>query len=320
MPRCKHSLALISLAALQLAYAAVQGPVISHDFPDPAILITANGTYAYATNSGSINIQVATSPDGGSTWQLQSGVDALPQVGAWATTGGTWAPDVIDRDDGTFVMYYAALSPSENTHCVGAATSTNPIGPYTPQSQPLACQTTGGGAIDPAGFQDKNGTRYIVYKVDGSSLGGGGPCGNANGEYSTPIMLQQMEADGLTPTGSPVQILDRAPDDGPLIEAPVLILHNGTFINSYVLSYSSHCYNTDQYNIAYATATSIAGPYTRASSPLLVTGDYNLTAPGGATSLPDGSFMVFHATVNSTPLTRYMYTATISWNGTVMSV
>jgi len=67
-----------------------------------------------------------------------------------------------------------------------------------------------------------------VYKVDGSSLGGGGPCGNANGEYSTPIMLQEMEADGVTPTGNPVQILDRGPYDGPLIEAPALILHNGT--------------------------------------------------------------------------------------------
>ena len=67
-----------------------------------------------------------------------------------------------------------------------------------------------------------------MYKVDGSSLGGGGPCGNANGEYSTPIMLQEMEADGVTPTGNPVQILDRGPYDGPLIEAPALILHNGT--------------------------------------------------------------------------------------------
>lgn len=41
-------------------------------------------------------------------------------------------------------------------------------------------------------------------------------------------MLQEMEADGVTPTGNPVQILDRGPYDGPLIEAPALILHNGT--------------------------------------------------------------------------------------------
>ncbi|KAF9236970.1 glycoside hydrolase family 43 protein [Melanogaster broomeanus] len=298
------------LYMLELPTQLISGPVISQNFSDPDILVTANGTYAFATNSGSVNIQVATSPDGGSTWELLSGVDALPNVGSWATNGSTWAPDVIDRGDGTFVMYYAAHSPSQNTHCVGAATSTVPTGPYTPQSAPIACQTAGGGAIDPAGFQDTNGTRYIVYKVDGSSLGGGGPCGNANGAYATPIMLQAMAADALTPVGAPVQILDRGTYDGPLIEAPVLILHEGT----YVLSFSSNCYNTDLYDISYATAPSVSGPYTKAAAPLLVTGDYNLTAPGGATSRPDGNFMVFHATVNSNPLTRYMYTATVTWN------
>ncbi|KAL4071639.1 glycoside hydrolase family 43 protein [Scleroderma yunnanense] len=297
-------------------HATVYGPVISSNFPDPAILVTSQGTFAYATNSGNINIQIAQSLDNGASWSLLNGVDALPDVGPWATVNSTWAPDVIDRKDGTFVMYYAAESPSQGTHCVGAATSNNPIGPYTPQAQPIACQTAGGGAIDPAGFKDVDGQRYIVYKVDGSSLGGGGPCGNADGQYSTPIMLQKMEADGLTPSGDPVQILDRGPADGPLIEAPVLILHNG----SYVLTFSSNCYNTDLYDISYAVASSIAGPYTKAAKPLLVTGNDGITAPGGATPRPDGVFMVFHATVNFNPLTRYMYTATVSWNGTVMSV
>jgi hypothetical protein len=95
---------LTHLAALPLSWATVSGPVISANFPDPAILVTNGGTYAFATNSGNINIQVATSPDGGATWELQSGVDALPNVGSWATANSTWAPDVIDRGDGTFVM------------------------------------------------------------------------------------------------------------------------------------------------------------------------------------------------------------------------
>ncbi|KAH7926542.1 glycoside hydrolase family 43 protein [Leucogyrophana mollusca] len=305
----------VKLALATLAASTVTGPVISSNFPDPAILQAAGSTYAFATNSGNINVQVATSPDNGATWTLTS-TDALPNVGSWATTGSTWAPDVIDRGDGTYVLYYAAMSPSQNTHCVGAATSTNPTGPYTPQSQPIACQTAGGGAIDPAGFQDTDGTRYIVYKVDGNNLGGGGPCGNGDGVYSTPIMLQEMEADGITPTGDPVQILDRGQYDGPLIEAPVLILHEGT----YILSFSSNCYNTDLYDISYATAPSVSGPYTKASSPLLVTGDDGLTSPGGATPTGDGTFMVFHATVNSDPLTRYMYTATMDVTGTVVSV
>ncbi|KAI6041815.1 glycoside hydrolase family 43 protein [Pisolithus marmoratus] len=271
----QHFLSLTVLYGIcfNCVYAAVYGPVISANFPDPAILVTLNVTYAYATNSGNINIQVATSYDNGTTWTLLDGVDALPAVGPWATVNLTWAPDVIDRGYGTFVMYYAAESASQMTHCVGAATSTNPVGPYTPQTQPIACQTAGGGAIDPAGFQDVDGQRYIVYKM--------------------------MEADALTATGDPLQILDRGPYDGPLIEAPALILHNGT----YVLTFSSNCYNTDLYDISYATAPSVSGPYTKASSPLLVTGDDGLNGPGGTTSMPDGTFMVFHATVNFNPLT-----------------
>lgn len=115
-----------SLIALGLAFASsvsatVNGPVINQNFPDPCI-ITVNGVvlvpsiqhafslliyfvcrYAFATNSGGINIQTAKSTDNGVTWTVL-GSDALPDVGSWATTGSTWAPDVINRGDGTFVL------------------------------------------------------------------------------------------------------------------------------------------------------------------------------------------------------------------------
>lgn len=71
-----------------------------------------------------------------------------------------------------------------------------------------------------------------MYKVDGNNLGGGGTCGNGNEEYSTPIMLQLMECDGVTPNGAPMQLLDRIAADGPLIEAPSLVLVKGTYVYS----------------------------------------------------------------------------------------
>lgn len=37
---------------------------------------------------------MATSTDN-ETWTYLQGQDALPVVGAWATGGGVWAPDVI---------------------------------------------------------------------------------------------------------------------------------------------------------------------------------------------------------------------------------
>lgn len=83
-------------------------------------------------------------------WTLLYGVDALPDVGLWATVGFPRALEVIDRGNGTFVICtghlfpsshqmltyfhadYAAESPSQDTHCAGSATSTNPVSPYTP--------------------------------------------------------------------------------------------------------------------------------------------------------------------------------------------
>ncbi|KAI6019019.1 hypothetical protein BKA83DRAFT_4311877 [Pisolithus microcarpus] len=100
---------------------------------------------------------------------------------------------------------------------------------YTPQTQHNACRTVRGGATVLAGSQDVDDQRYIVYKVDGSSLhvSWRSPCGNVNGEYSASIMLQMVEEDALTPTGDPFQILDRGSQGGPLVEVSVLILRNG---------------------------------------------------------------------------------------------
>lgn len=54
---------------------------------------------------------------------------------------------------------------------------------------------------------------------------------------------RMMEEDALPPTGDPVQILDRGPQDGPLVEAPVCVPRDGF----YALTFSSNCYNTDLY-------------------------------------------------------------------------
>ncbi|KAJ7655359.1 glycosyl hydrolase [Mycena rosella] len=200
---------------------------------------------------------------------------------------------VMQIADGSFVLYYAAAAAANTaTHCVGAATSTNVRGPYTPIDATIACPVSQGGAIDIAGHHHPDGSLYVVYKIDGNNLGHGGSCNNGVAPIqSTPIMLQKVAADGHTPVGSPVQILDRSDADGPLVEAPSLINVNGVFF----LFFSSGCYAETTYDLSYATATSVTGPYTKASAPLLVTGTYGLRAPGSATFAKDGSKVVFHA-------------------------
>ncbi|KIV85148.1 hypothetical protein PV11_00880 [Exophiala sideris] len=281
-------------------FASVQGPLISTQFADPAIIAHNGISYAFATNNKGvgadrINVQVATSTDN-KTWTLMDHHDALPHVGAWETGAGVWAPDVVQVDDGSFVLYYADVPTwAPQHHCVGAATSKNITGPYVPLSQPFACPniTTKGGAIDPDGFHDiATNKRYVVYKVDGNSLGHGGACMNSVAPIvPTPLMLQQVAADGVTPIGKPTQILDRDDIDGPLIEAPSL--HRSPQ-GIYFLFYSSNCFTTPKYDISYATATNVLGPYTRSNRPLLITSDAGLVGPGGMDMIKGGGMIVFH--------------------------
>ena len=216
-------------------------------------------------------------------------------------------------------MYFAATTtadPSGGYHCIGAAIASSVTGPYTAQASSLICPLTQGGAIDPDGFQDRTGQRYIVYKIDGNAIGHGGACGNTvNPIVATPLLLQPVAADGITLQGSTTQLLNNAgvSDDG-IVEAPSLTL---TRSGTYVLFFSSGCFTSNSYTVSYATASSLTGPYTRASAPLFKTGTNGLSAPGSADVAADGQHLVFHANNGASSLfIRSLWTALITISGT----
>lgn len=280
-----------------------EDPVFSQDFPDPSILLDEDGTwYAFGTTGNGKQIQVAVGGTLYQQWSLLDDIDALPQPGTWTTGRNTWAPDVHKTSNGTYVMYYSgevAASPAH--HCIGTAVSDTITGPYIPDDEPFACDLDIGGAIDASGFEDDDGTQYVLYKVDGNSVGHGGSCGNTVDPIApTPIMLQEVLADGVTKVGDPVAILDRTADDGPLVEAPSLLR---TANGLYILFFSSGCYLEPTYNVNYATATSVKGPFQRAPRPMIRTGEYSLQAPGGASAVHvDGRVGVaFHANCPTGP-------------------
>ncbi|KAF2858124.1 glycoside hydrolase family 43 protein [Piedraia hortae CBS 480.64] len=334
---------------------------LSENFPDPC-LVNYNGTFvAFASNTvagvpedsknltlrseaGVSNVQIATSTDL-KTWNLLDiSHDPLPKVGAWAVQGNfdntripkatVWAPSVMRRTDGRYILYYSAypndainatapatvpelLGPHPPPHCIGAAVSrgNDPYGPYDPMDQPISCPIVAGGAIDADAFLDPVSNRiYVSYKIDGNNIGNGGVCGNTvEPVVPTPLMLQKMQPDGVTPDGTPIALLDRQPDDGPLIEAPAIARSpDGT----YFLFYSSGCTRSPTYDIKYATSMHIEGPYERAQSPLLRTGDLGLHAPGsiGVRVDENGHYdVVFHARVQ--PDTRAMYSTKLMFKG-----
>lgn len=271
-------------------------PVLQKNFPDPSILQADDGKwYSFATSGNGHKVQVARADALEGPWKLLD-KEPLPQAGNWTSNKNTWAPDVQRVGNGQYVMYYSGQLANKTKHCVGAATSDTILGPYTPSESWFECDVSVGGAIDPSGFLDADGLRYVVYKIDGNSIGHGGSCGNTKKpQMATPIMLQRVSAaDGVTKIGAAVEILDRSAEDGPLVEAPALLRTTG---GRYALFYSSGCYSSSSYDIRYATASSVRGPYTRAAAPLLGSADarLNLTAPGGATPVQNGSAIVFHA-------------------------
>ncbi|KAK0956802.1 hypothetical protein LTR33_016223 [Friedmanniomyces endolithicus] len=306
------------------------------NFPDPSIIQVGSTWYAFATRTlgTSLHIQIASSPDF-VTWSIVknsdgSQKDALPGLPAWVDTSSpnTWAPDLIQLTDGSFVMYFSAATTSDpSKHCIGAASSSSITGPFTPiGSSALICPLSQGGAIDASGYYD-NGKRYIAYKVDGNSMGAGGACNSGVGPYQpTPIMLQSVANDGHTLQGSPTTMLNNngASDQG-IVEAPSIAKSGST----YVLFFSSGCFTYDihartyesllisrrtgNYNVNYATSSSITGGYTRAAAPLFDTGIDGLSAPGGADIFRDGKHMLFHANSGNG---RALYEAVVTISGT----
>jgi len=99
----------------------------------------------------------------------------------------------------------------------------------------------------------------IVCLTDKSRQGGGGSCDNTVAPIMpTPIMLQRVASDGYTLVGDPIELLERSPIDGPVIEAPAL---TRTLGGQYVLFFSSNCFDSIFYDISYAIASTVEGEY-----------------------------------------------------------
>ncbi|TLD39714.1 glycoside hydrolase family protein [Venturia nashicola] len=284
------------------------------DFPDPAILQVGNTWYAYATNNNGTNVQLATVPREGfdGRWTQRVGYDVLPKLPSWVlqNKSDVWAPGVVETAPNNYVMYFSAtLAKEPKFHCLGTAVASAPDGIFAPDPEPFACDTSIGGAIDASGFVDPvSKKRFVTYKVDGNSLGSGGSCNNGFWpRKNTPLVLQEVAADGRTKVGPVINLLNREDVDGPSIEAPSI-----SYIKEkYFLFYSSNCWDSGFYDVKFATATSVRGPYKKGGQ-LLISPNLGLINPGGADATTDGKFVTFHA---GPPGKRFMYTGRMDFDG-----
>jgi beta-xylosidase len=300
-------------------------PVLRENFPDPFVLRHGNEFLAYATNAngGQANVQMASSTNLVDWALIRDGGrlhDAMPVLPPWARGGFTWAPEVLRTDSG-FILYFTAKDRSSGLQCIGAATSSDPRGPFTSNAAgPVICQRDLGGTIDAAPFRDADGQLYIYYKNDGN---------NPQVRLPTDLFAQRLAPDGLSVVGEPVALLRNDREwEAHVIEAPTMV-RNG---DNYILFFSANHFGweTDQrlspYSMGYARCRGPMGPCTDApNNPILYS--YNsreagcLSGPGHTSVFDAGGrqFITFHGWAatpgcrRSSEGARYMYVAPLGW-------
>ena len=230
-----------------------RNPVLDGDFPDPAVILAADGHYyAYATQTlldGEwINIQVARSSDLVHWHHLG---DAMPEKPGWAAeTQDFWAPYVFRHGD-RYLMYYSATPDvcdvPERGHCLAIATASSPAGPFIDIGMPLLLGM-GFEYIDPMVLDDPETGRHFLYWGSGFQ----------------PIRVQELAEDYLSfaPDSQPVELIWPNPMKGAfprLVEAAWVSRHE----DFYYLFYSGDncCGPQAEYGVMVARSASPTGPF-----------------------------------------------------------
>jgi beta-xylosidase len=307
-------------------------PVHRDNFPDPFV-VQHNGEFiAYATNAG-VNLPMLTSRDL-VTWTPvvdpakpgnDKRRDGLPELGAWAKEGFTWAPEVFRIGD-KWMLYYTASSRAHDMQCLGVATADDPKGPFRDAlNRELICQTKLGGTIDANVFRDADGKLYIYYKNDGNRV-----------RARTYIWGQQLAPDGLSVIGDPVQLIDdKARWKDRVVEAPTMV----RIPSGYQMHYSAGFFgwNPEEgglspYAMGYANCAGPLGPCKDApENPILHSFKDReagcISGPGHQSlfKVGDRTFLAFHAWAATSAChkledERYLYIAPISWKGTTPQI
>jgi GH43 family beta-xylosidase len=257
-------------------HAAAAG--VPYDAPDPALILANGHKYVFTTNANFSNVPV---------WELRAGGeqvfvgDALPQLGAWATSGKTWAPDAAFYG-GQWWLYYTATDTASGRQCIGAAHAGQVTGPYVDdRGAPLVCQVERGGSIDPSVTITADGVGFLYWKSDDNAIG-----------QLTVLWAARLGARGDEVTSTPTQLAwsDQRWERG-IVENPDMVLTS----SGWMLFYSAGDWESVNYGTGYLTCAGPLGPCTkRTKKSALWTSDDNTVGQGGASvvALPNNRLAV----------------------------
>lgn len=284
-------------------------PVYPLDFPDPQVLPDGDGYLAIATNGNGMNVQTIRSDN---LVEWTQGVDALPSVAPWSSSGKVWAPEIIQWSDGGYRLYYTTKAPDPAWQCISVARSQVVAGPYVDEStEPLICEIEEGGSIDASPFVDDDGTAYLYWKNDGNAIG-----------VDTFIKVARLGGDGMSLEGEVTALFKQDLYwEGHLVEGPAVVKVDGI----YHMFYSANDYGSDKYAVGHAVADSPLGPFLKDPKPVLATNEV-AAGPGHCQLFrKDGQWrMVYHAWtpghVGDSLEGRKMWLSRVSFRGATVQV
>ena len=279
-----HGAVFTGLAVTEMAPSgAEQGQVyrnpVFRDFQaaDPGVLKVDGKYYCYST-SAPIGYYVYVSED-----LVNWSNEGLCMGEAWGLnrSGYYWAPEVVRRADGKFVM---VASVEEH---LGFAVADSPLGPFIPEKSWTFDKT-----IDGHIFLDEDGRGYL-FCVSWRSGHDYGIWAYAL-EDDLVTVKQETEVQVISPTDAWEQV------SGRVTEGPFVLKHNG----KYYLTYSGNGYDAKEYAVGYAVSDSPLGPYEKYKANPILSYTSKLYGPGhhSFTVSPDGSelIIVYHTHASTT--------------------
>ena len=261
---------------------AAGNPVIEGHYADPEVAVFQNRYWIYPTYSAPYDEQVFmdafSSPDL-VNWTKHPRIIDTAAV-TWARRA-MWAPCAVEKD-GRYYLFFAANDVHEGeVGGIGVAVADSPAGPFKDLlGKPLINEIWNGAQpIDQFVFQDEAGQWWIVY-------GGWKHCNLA--KLSDDFTKLEPLPDGslvreITPEG--------------YVEGPVMLRRDG----NWYFMWSEGGWTNASYQVAYAMADSLEGPWKRIGTviekdPAIATGAGHhsvLRAPATA-ERPEEWFMVYH--------------------------
>ena len=202
---------------------------------------------------------------------------------AWGLnrSGYYWAPEVVQRSDGKFVM---VCSVEEH---LGFAVADSPLGPFVPEKSWTFDKT-----IDGHIFLDDDGRGYLFcvswregheYGIWAYAL-----------EDDLVTVKPETEVQVISPTDAWEQV------SGRVTEGPFVLKHNG----KYYLTYSGNGYDAKEYAVGYAVSGSPLGPYEKYAGNPILSYTSKLYGPGhhSFTVSPDDKelIIVYHCHASTT--------------------